>query len=214
MADQERMLDRVSSSAVEDATGRGWAEWLELLDVAGAQDMDHKQIVAHVAETDPEVSSWWQQTIAVGYEQARGMRVVGETADTGFQVGVRRSADVELDAVWDLLVSRPDLWLGEGATVTFDEGATYDVPAGGSGPAATGEVRVVKPGNRLRLSWHPADWDAPATVQLRLSRTSTGKTTLGAHLEKLPDAEAREQMGERWRGAVERVLDAAVAEAG
>lgn len=203
--EDELTLGRISSPAVRTATGRDWKEWLEALDAAGAADWDHKGIVAYLEQAHPEVDSgWWRQSITVGYEQARGKREVGETADAGFQVGVQRSVAASPDELWSLLVSRPELWLGEG-TVELVEGAGYEVFGE---DAASGEIRVVKPGERLRLSWRPAGWAAPATVQLTLSASSSGKTALRAHLEKLPDAEAREEQRARWREALGRVADA------
>jgi hypothetical protein len=34
------------------------------------------------------------EKVAVGYEQERGFRELGETADTGYQVGVQRTLPV------------------------------------------------------------------------------------------------------------------------
>jgi uncharacterized protein YndB with AHSA1/START domain len=201
---QELLLDRISTESVREATGRGWDDWLKTLDDAGAEDWDHKEIVAYLKREHGEAtSSWWRQSITVGYEQARGKRVVGETADTGFQVGVQRSVDATVAEAWELITSRPELWLGEGASVTFAEGTRYQTPGAG------GEIRVVKPGDRLRLSWQPQEWSAPATLQLTLSESESGKTVIQAHLEKLPDADAREATRTRWREALERIAAAA-----
>ena len=201
---QELLLDRISTESVREATGRGWDDWLKTLDDAGAQDWDHKEIVAFLKREHGEAtSSWWRQSITVGYEQARGKRAVGETADTGFQVGVQKSVDATVSEVWELITAQPDLWLGEGASIDFAEGTPYHVSAG------SGEIRVVKPGDRLRMSWQPEEWSAPATLQLTLSETESGKTAIQADLEKLPDADAREAMRARWREALERIAAAA-----
>ena len=205
----ELTLGRVSSASIRAATGRGWEEWIEALDAAGAAAWDHKEIVAHLERAHPEVSSgWWRQSITVGYEQARGKRVVGETADAGFEVGVRRTVAATADEAWELITTRPELWLGEGASVAFDKGAVYDVPPGDDGPGASGEVRVVKPGDRLRMTWQPEGWPAPATLQVTLSESAPGRTAIGIHLERLPDAAAREAMRSRWRDALERIATA------
>lgn len=206
---QGRTLGRVSSEAVRDATGRGWEGWLEVLDAAGAADWSHKEIVAHLERRHPEVTAWWRQSLAVGYEQARGKRVVGETADAGFQIGVQRSITTTAMQAWELITSRPGLWLGEGASVAFEKGERYEVPAGDGTPGASGEIRVVKPGDRLRMTWQPRDWPAPATLQLTLSQSGAGKTAIRAHLENLPDADARAAMRRRWREALERIATAA-----
>jgi len=94
------ILARVSSGAMTEATGRGWEEWLAALDAAGAAEWTHKEIVAHLAHAHPEVASgWWRQTITVGYQQARGGRGVGETAQAGFEIGVQRSVAASPDAL-------------------------------------------------------------------------------------------------------------------
>jgi len=62
-------------------------------------------------------------------------------------------------------------------------------------------------GGRSRGS--PRRLDAPATLRLTLSRSRGGKTAMNAHLERLPDADAREAMRDRWRGALERIAPAA-----
>jgi hypothetical protein len=59
------------------------------------------------------------------------------------------------------------------------------------------------------VDWQREGWPAPATLQLTLSESGSGKTTINAHLEKLPDAGAREAMRERWREALERIAAAA-----
>lgn len=202
------ILSRVSSDAVREATGRGWDGWLEALDEAGASDWSHREIAAWLERGHPAVSGWWAQTISVGYEQARGKRVVGQTAAAGFEVGVQRSVALPPAEAWRRITSRPDLWLGEGASVAFEPGARYEVPPVDGAPGARGEVRVVKPGERVRMTWQPDGWPAPATLQFTLSETASGKTAIHVHLEKLPDADAREAMRERWRGALERLAAA------
>ena len=58
-----------SSAATEKATGKPWAEWMALLDAAGGREMNHKQIVNHLA-VNHHVPEWWRQQVAVGYEKS------------------------------------------------------------------------------------------------------------------------------------------------
>jgi uncharacterized protein YndB with AHSA1/START domain len=205
----DQALGRLSPGAVREGTGRDWADWLDLLDAAGAPGWDHRGIVDFLDREHPEVSPWWQQSLAVAYERARGKRVLGQTADVGFQIGAQRSVAASSARVWEVLVTRPELWLGTGATVVFEPGREYEVPPGESTPASRGEIRAVKPGDRIRMTWQPGDWPAPATLQVALTATAPGRTRLNAHLERLPDAESREVMRERMRAAMERVAKAA-----
>jgi uncharacterized protein YndB with AHSA1/START domain len=208
--DEQSVVGRISSESVREATGRGWDDWLELLDAAGAADWSHKQIVDYLWREHRDAGTgWWRQSITVGYEQARGKRVVGQTAGTGFQVGVQRSVSATAAELWELIVSRPDLWLGEGVSVAFDKGERYEVPPADGASGVSGEVRVVKPGDRLRMTWQPDGWEAPATLQIALTESGTGKTAIGAHLERLPDADAREAMRAHLREALEQIAAAA-----
>jgi uncharacterized protein YdhG (YjbR/CyaY superfamily)/uncharacterized protein YndB with AHSA1/START domain len=198
-AKQALVTDRVTDSAVKEATGREWKGWMRALDAAGAGELNHKQLVAHLAR---EVESpWWQQSIAVAYEQARGKRVVGETATTGFQVGVVRTLPMSAQQLWEQLVTRPERWLGAGAKLKVEPGAGYEVPKRRGAPGVRGEVRVVKPGQRIRMTWQPDGWKRPATLQLTLVPKSRG-AAFHVHMEKLPDAKTREAMREHWSRVV------------
>jgi uncharacterized protein YndB with AHSA1/START domain len=205
----DRALGRLAPGAVREGTGRDWADWLFMLDAAGARSWDHRGIVEFLEREHSEVSAWWQQSLAVAYERARGKRVVGQTSDVGFQIGAQRSVAASTGHVWEVLVTRPELWLGAGARVVFEPGREYEVPPGESTPGAHGEIRVVKPGDRIRMTWQPDDWPAPATLQITLTPAAPGKTRLNAHLEKLPDARVREAMRGLMRAAMERVAAAA-----
>ena len=194
------VTDRVTDSAVKEATGRDWKAWMRALDAAGAGELNHKQLVAHLAR---EVESmWWRQSIAVAYEQARGKRIVGETATTGFQVGVVRTLPLSAQAMWEQVETQPERWLGPGATLTLQPGAGYEVPKRRGTPGVRGEVRVVKPGQRIRMTWQPDGWKKPATLQLTLVPKARG-VSFHVHMEKLPDAKAREAMREHWSKVVE-----------
>lgn len=62
-----------SDAAVRVRTGKTWPEWFAFLDAAGAENMTHQQIIAYLID-EHEISSWWQQMVALTYEQARGLR--------------------------------------------------------------------------------------------------------------------------------------------
>jgi len=91
----------ISSAAVQLATGQSWAEWLALLDRAGARKMNHREIV-RLLQNRPKLSDWWCQMVAVGYEQARGLRVRHQKAD-GFEISITLTIGTPVDrafAAW------------------------------------------------------------------------------------------------------------------
>lgn len=198
-----RSFARVSDEAVADATGRDWDAWLAALDAQGAAELDHKAVVALVRNAGVE-RGWWQQTVAVGYERARGLREVGETADAGFQVGVQRTLPVAQDRLWELLVAPEGLacWLETPEAFQLEPGVQYETTDG-----TTGDVRTVTAGERLRLTWQPATRDAPTTLQLTLAcpRNDETRTTLRFHHEQLADGAEREAMRDHWRTVLDEL---------
>lgn len=195
------ITDRVTDGAVKEATGRDWSGWMKALDKRGARELTHKELVARLGE-DGVASSWWQQSIAVAYEQARGKRVVGETAGTGFQVGVQRTVPMTAKQAWALVSEQPERWLGKGATLELEPGQSYELPKRRGVPGVRGVVRVVKPGQRVRLTWHPDGWKKPATLQLTVL-PKPKSVALHVHMEKLPDATARAAMRDHWTRVLE-----------
>ncbi len=202
----EKIAD-VSSEAVADATGRGWDAWLAELDDRGGREMDHKELVSSLADAGVE-SGWWQQKIAVGYEKERGMREKGETADSGYQVGVQRTIGVPRGDLWDFLTSADGLavWLGDGANPAIESKTEYETADG-----TTGEIRTTKDGERIRLTWQPAERKAATTLQLMLRTPDSGddRTRLRFHHEKLADADERETMRDHWTAVLDRIEEAA-----
>ncbi len=91
----------ISSAATKKATGQTWAQWLALLDRAGAGKNaapGNRPVVA-----DPyKLPDWWGQMVAVGYEQARGLRVKHQKPD-GFEISVTKTIAAPVDrafAAW------------------------------------------------------------------------------------------------------------------
>ena len=67
-----RVNERSTDEAVKAKTGKVWGEWFKILDKAGAKKMKHQEITAVLRERG--VGPWWNQMVAVGYEQERGLR--------------------------------------------------------------------------------------------------------------------------------------------
>jgi hypothetical protein len=82
---------RMSDEAVQSKTGQTWSRWFKLLDAAGAKKMSHQEIVAHLSEKH-DVGPWWQQTVAVTYEQARGLRAKHQKPE-GYEISVSRTIE-------------------------------------------------------------------------------------------------------------------------
>ena len=166
----------VSEEVIRRRTGRGWEEWLDLLDEWGAVERSHKEIAAWVSEQDG-TDGWSAQAVTVSYERARGMRAVGERPD-GFSVTASKTVAVPVDRLYDAFVdeSLREQWLPDGElserTATKPKSARFDW--------GDGETRVI------------VGFDAKGDA----------KSTVGLAHERLADAEEAERMKAYWRDRV------------
>ena len=59
-----------SETAIRRGTGKGWAEWIRILDRWGAKKHTHREIARWLRD-ERGVTGWWAQSVTVGYERAR-----------------------------------------------------------------------------------------------------------------------------------------------
>lgn len=203
------MSPSTSDAAVRNATGREWDEWFAILAEAERSQGDgaplgHKALVAFLRSEHSDLSGWWRQMVVVEYEKHTGRRVTGETAEAGFQLGAQKTMAASSDDVWAALTAPDGLaaWLGDDIDLAFEEGADY-----GADDGPSGEVRVVVPGDRVRLTWQPGTWPRPSTLQVRVTPKGRNRTTVGVHHEHLPDEAARDAMRDRWKAALAELAE-------
>lgn len=128
------------------------------------------------------------------------MNPTGLTRGAGWEIGVSRTLPVELDMAWDFLVSPAGLrlWLGE-LNAPLAKGADYTTRDG-----TTGEVRSLRPRDRVRLTWRPAGREQPATIQVAVRPARAG-TTIRFHTERLVSEDERVRFRQHWREALDRI---------
>ena len=134
-------------------------------------------------------------------------RPVGFTRDAGWEIGVSRTLPYTRETVWDFIISTAGLrlWLGNGVRLGAP-GEEY-VTADGT----TGELRSLRPLDRVRLTWQPRGWSRESTVQVTVSPAGTRdepKTTLRFHQERLTSAEEREGQRAHWTAVMDDVVSA------
>jgi hypothetical protein len=170
---------RVSDEAVRAKTGKTWSEWFEVLDHAGARTMTHQEIVTLVRK-EPKASTWWQQMVTVGYEQARGMRVVHEKAE-GFEISVSKTFNIPVGTAF-LMFQDPLMrkrWLKE---TSFS-------------------LRKVTENKSIRL-----DWDGGKTlVVVAFYPKSANKTQIAVQHSKLPSANAAKKQKQYWAEQLDKL---------
>ena len=167
----------ISDGAVKSATGKDWATWFQILDAAGAQAMSHKAIVAYLVE-DHQVAPWWQQMVAVTYEQARGLCEKHEKP-SGYQISRSKT-----------FVALPEkayrAWKDEGQRARWlpDPGFT---------------IRTESLNKSLRITWI----DGFTNLDVNFYEKGPGKCQVTVQHSKLDDADQAEAMKVYWSEALE-----------
>lgn len=172
----------ISDDAVAKATGRGWSDWLQRLDAKGCRKLDHKGIVAVVAEQGLE-SGWWCQMVTVAYEQARGLREQGELPD-GYSTNASRTIAAPVAELF-LALSDPRrraLWLGE----------------------CDWTIRKATANKSLRITWQ----DGASNVDVNLyakGSAAAPRATIQLQHSKLKSAAAAAKLKDFWSAAFDRL---------
>jgi hypothetical protein len=94
----------ISDDKLLAATGKPRAEWHDLLDAENASNWKHTRIATWLREAHG-VDGWWAQSITVGYEQARGMRLPGQLADGTFTASASKTLHRPLDEALDFVIA-------------------------------------------------------------------------------------------------------------
>lgn len=89
-------LAGMSDEAVEAKTGRTWKQWVRVLDAVDASTLAHREIASHLRSVHG-LTSWWSQTVTVGYERIRGLRDVGQRRGGLYEANKSRTFDVPVE---------------------------------------------------------------------------------------------------------------------
>ena len=171
----------VSDAVIRRRTGRGWEEWLDLLDEWGAADRRHGEIVRWLSE-EHGADGWSCQSITVSYERVRGLRAVGERKD-GFAATATKTVGVPVERLFDAFADPAlrECWL----------------------PGAALRERTATPPRSARYDW------GDGTTRLIVSFEAKGqaKSTLALSHERIADAQEAERLKSYWRERVAALED-------
>ena len=176
-----------SEAAITKATGRGWQQWFELLDEWGAASRPHPEIARWLA-ADHRVSGWWAQSITVGYEQARGLRAPGQHP-AGWAVSASKTVAVPVERLFEAFEDEAvrERWL----------------------PGAEMRLRTATAPRSARYDWE----DGSTRLSVGFTKLAEVKSKVDIQHERLPDADAADEMKAWWRervAALKRLLEGGV----
>lgn len=169
-----RVQPSISDEAVSAKTGKTWPQWFRNLDQAGAQSWNHKQIVAHLRD-GYMLDGWWQQMVAVTYEQARGLRDKHEQPD-GYQIQRQKTIHAPVERAWRAWADETQRlqWLPDAA-----------------------KIRIR--GERPEKMQGRFDWmDGRTRVLFAMHAQGEGKCAVGVQHSKISTADEAERLKEFW----------------
>jgi hypothetical protein len=165
-------LAGLSDERIKSQSGRTWEEWTRELDRRGAAGLAHRDI-AEIVSKDYQVRDWWAQTVAVGYERIKGLRVIGQRRDGSYEASKSRTFGVPVEtlfAAW----SDPKLrrrWLAE-----------PDV-----------KVRTATAPKAMRFGWSDG-----SVVIAGFTPKGEAKSSVAVQHTKLPDRESSDRFKQYW----------------
>ena len=179
--DELRTEDLVQPEAkLRQNTGKGWREWLRILDAWGAKERKHREVARYLMD-EHAVPGWWAQTITVGYERARGIRAKHQSLDGSFQVSVSKTFPVGVGKLFKVFADTPqrNKWLERGML----------------------KVRTAHKDRSVRFDFR----DGTSRVVASFDSKGRSKTTVTIQHERLPDAGAVEEMRALWKELLDRL---------
>jgi uncharacterized protein YndB with AHSA1/START domain len=174
-------VPQISSAAVKVKTGKGWNEWLAILDRANAAKLGHTAI-AQLLNRKFGVPGWWSQMVTVGYEQARGLRVKHQKPE-GFEISVTRVIDADVKSIFKAWTDAKHRarWL----------------------PKTALTVHKATPNKSLRITWT----DGSKSVSVNFYPKGTRKTQVALQHGKLRSAAAAAKMKKFWGGRLDALRE-------
>lgn len=167
----------ISDAAVKAKTGKDWAEWFALLDAAGARKMNHSEIATFLYEKRG-CPGWWNQMVAVGYEQERGLRKQYEKP-SGYAISVSKTVAVSLAQLFRA-------WQDEKRRRRWLRQADFT-------------IRKATRNKSMRITWV----DAKTSLEVNFYARGAGKSRVVVQHTKLADAQAVDRMKAFWTKTLE-----------
>jgi hypothetical protein len=177
-----RKLAGSSDAAVKKATGKIWDQWLEILDKQGAKKKDHAAIVAILSRKYPKLPDWWKQQITVGYEQARGIRLLHEKPG-GFEISKSKTVNVSARKLYAAFkdARQRSRWLAEKGL----------------------KARVFHENKSIRMDWS----DGTTIFEARFYSKGPNKCAVTVQHFKLKSPKQAESMKELWGDRLGRLKE-------
>jgi len=165
-------LAGMKDAVIAEKTGRGWAEWVRVLDGHAAERMPHSDIAKLVSDTY-NVRPWWTQAVTVGYERIKGLRALGQRRNGTFEASKSRTFNTPVATLFEAW-SDPALrrrWLDEAGV----------------------KIRTATAPKSMRLGWPDG-----TIVAVWFTSKGASKSAVALAHTKLSDRETADRLKAYW----------------
>lgn len=196
-------IGRVSSSSVLKGTGKNWDHWVQILSEAGANHWTHQEIVAFLRKKH-KLGPWWQQGVASSYEIHIGRKIEGRNDKGEYSVAGSKTFPCSQRKMWRLLTSPEGMaiWLKPLSEFRIEIGAHFETEGG-----AYGEVRTMKAGERLRMTWQETHWTKKSVVQIFIHPRPGDRCMVGFMHEQIVDGRLKNPLRDYWKHVLRDLAD-------
>src|SRR5947208_11020938 len=138
----------LTDESAKAATGRTLTEWYDYLDTWGAKEKGRRETGVHLYH-ELKLENWWQNTIGVEYENARGMREKNGRL-RGYNICATKTINAPAEKVYAAWTTAAglDKWFGDGNKATFENGGRFENADGNCG-----EFKRVRENKDIRIAW-------------------------------------------------------------
>jgi hypothetical protein len=170
-----------SNEAIRRGTGKDWYEWCAIFDAHNGTKLTHAQLARIAHDLSPEISGWWAQGVALGYERIRGMRVLNQDSTGAFRMSSSKTVPVPVEQLYNSFADETirDRWIEPG----------------------TLNWRTGQPGRSARLDFLPAGTIISATFLAK----GAAKASVAVEQTKLASADEVEPAKAYWKERLNRL---------
>jgi uncharacterized protein YndB with AHSA1/START domain len=199
---QIEKIGRVTADSVFKHTKKDWDTWIPILDRAGAQLWQHKEIAAYLTGKY-KLSPWWRQIVASAYEQHYGKRIEGVSSKGFYFTASSKTFYVSATKLWQWLISAEgqQVWLQPMVEFEFKKGIQFEIEGG-----IVGEIRTLVPSRKIRIRWLDEDYPKPSFVEILLTPRNKEKCAWHIVHGQIPNSRAKLNLKDRWKTALERAF--------
>lgn len=187
----------MTDDAIQQATGKTFAEWFAEVESIGPARGRRDVIQELYNQMGRSTFMWWATTIWVEYELAKGIVNKKDGLGDGYNICVTKTISAPVDSIYDAFTSGTQDWLGASP-------AALDAPYTDDG-GNTGTWTRLRPGKDVRLVWQTPGVPNPTTVDISFADKGGGKTGIIISHARIQTRAESDGLRNAWTAALDRL---------